>query len=471
MKLFSKKEEMRDGGKKAKKRQKKNKNSALAEKKGGAIAERPEKLKLTDTERRLIALEKKNDPKTTEPFVPYYDAEEHKEEQIINPRYQKISARYRILKWTALAALAAFAVGMIFIFKDQITLENFRYLMRNVDFEIDAGVELDNDLVYVADPDNVFEGYRDYLAVVNPETLTIFDTEGGVACKEELGYSRPIVSSSKKHLLVYDRGGRAYSVYSYFAREHLQTLDYPLSNAVMSDSGVYALVTESRDYEGVVYIYSSGFKLMNRVMKNKRISAVDLTDAGDEVLIAAYYTDQSGRTVSEITVLPTATSESRLLFTVEDAMVYSCSFLEDGSFMLVCSDGVRFYGADGKSVATVTYNEGEAARYLTDRGGLLLVGSDPENSAGCILSFYGKDGALVGEISADSRFIDIVKDGGGAYLLYADRIERVSADSSDKVLYAVRDTLIPVKLTSNGERLFVCTEGMAYIPEKEESES
>ena len=204
---------------------------------------------------------------------------------------------------------------------------------------------------------------------------------------------------------------------------------------------------------------------MNRVMKNKRISAIDITDSGDEVLIASYYVNESGKTVSEITALPTATSDSRLIFTVEDAAIYECRYLDNGGFVLICSDALRFYSSDGKQTDVISYTESGVTRYVSDREGVLLVGTDKSDPTKSKLSFYGSDGGFKGEISVDADFADVTKDKDSALVLYDDRLSRVGLGFCEQ--YSVKESLPPLKVIAGSNSVFVCTEGVAYISQKE----
>ena len=442
------------------------KNRSLTESSPGAnLPSKAETRELKAVERRLAALEKKNNPKYKAEYAPFYDPLEAKQEEVKSPYYQKISNRYRLLKWGAFFLFGVFFVFMIFTFGEEITVENFRYMMRSIDFETDAPSQLKNDIVYVADENNIFLGYREYLAMVNEKELTVYDTSGGVAHSQELSYAEPAMTASEKYLLVYDKSGTSYSVHSYFATEHSEELDYPVLKASVSNSGIYALATKSKDHVGAVFIYNGSFKLMNRILKNKYISAIDLTDSGDEIIICAYAVNEQGGIVSEITLLPTSANESRLVFTIDSAMVYECRYLENGGFLLVCSDGVRFYDSGGKEVSTLTYNGERVNKYITGRKGALLVLSREDSPDSIRVLCYGADASVKRSLTFEGNVIGVYRQGDYVYALYSDRLLRTSLETGEWQTHNVERGRVAIALAQWRDGVYVCTAGMAYLPE------
>ena len=150
---------------------------------------------------------------------------------------------------------------------------------------------------------------------------------------------------------------------------------------------------------------------------------------------------------------------------MEDTAVYKCCYLDNGGFVLICSDSLRFYSSEGKQTALISYNESGVTRYVSDRDGVLLVCADQSDPTKSKLSFYGSDASFKGGISVDSDFADITKDGESAFVLYEDRLLRVGLTFSEQ--YTVKESLPPLKVVAGSNSVFVCTEGVAYISQKE----
>ncbi len=442
------------------------KNRKKSGKKGGSLVEKrtanlpdkaaqKEKRELLETERRQNELEKRKNPVYNEEYVPYLDPAEAEENVVKNRRFEAISVIYRISKWVVLSVFVIYMAFMLVTFREDITLENFRYLMRNVDFGLNTAVELENDIVYSASDSNSFISFREYLALYNCNNILIYDTSGNIALSSDIDYKSPCAESSDKYLLVYDKGGSAYSIYSYFSLEKSDIFDHPITHAALSDSGTYAVATSSRDYQCVIYVYNGSFKLINSIMKNKNISAMDITSDGGELLVCSYYIDELGRDMTELTALPTLTNESRFTLTLEDTVVYSCSYLEDGKFVLVCKNELRFYDSDGNLVKIYSYNSTNINKYMTSESGVTLISHEGSNASYLNAIKLDMEGNVVFDIRLPSDFVDILDGGDYVYFLYKNRLIRANKEGQSELALTLPTS--PQRVVCTDKDVFVCT--------------
>ena len=458
-----------DKNKKSGKKTEKNKKKATGLTESSASlpvkGKKEKKHKMTDVERRQNALAFKRDPEYNKEYMPYVDPVEIDEETVKNAEYEKIAGRYRIAKWAVIILLILYSIFMFFNFRDRITLENFRYLMRNVDFDIETGINLRNDIIYDADPDNMFVKYRDYLALIGKSSLKIYDSSGMEAYSEKISFTSPAVCTSSKYMLIYDRQGGGYSVYSYFSREFSEEMSHPVCAAAMSDSGIYAVASVSNDYDGVVYIYNENFKLINRVFKNRAVSSLAVTDDGSEVLICAYGTESNGNVSAEITALPTATDDSRLRFTLDGIIPYDCGYLENGGFYIISADGIRIYKKNGSEKSFYSFGSAAPVKYMADIHGFALLFSDKNDSGRARCVMLDENGRVTLERDAGYDIVSSALDGEYLYLLYSDRLVRLSPERISEFKF---NTPVNVcEVCADGD-VFVCTSTAVIIPEWED---
>ena len=430
--------------------------------------EKEKKHKMTDVERRQNALAFKRDPEYNKEYTPYVDPVEIDEETVKNTEYEKTAGKFRLAKWAVIILLVLYSIFMVFTFRDRITLENFRYLIRNVDFDIETGINLQNDIIYDADPDNMFVKYRDYLALIGKNSLKIYDSSGREAYTEKVSLASPAVCTSSKYMLIYDRQGGGYSVYSYFNREFSEEMTHPVCAAAMSDSGIYAVASVSSDYDGVVYIYNERFKLINRVFKNRTVSGLAVTDDGSEVLICAYGSESDGSVSAEITTLPTATKDSRLHFTVDGIIPYDCGYLENGGFYIISADGIRIYEKSGKEKSYYSFGSEVPVKYMADIHGFAILFSDKNESGRMRCVMLDENGKVTLERDAGFGLSASALDGGYLYLLYADRLVRLSSESVSEFRFSTPVSVCDVCAAGD---VFVCTSTSVIIPEWEDDVS
>lgn len=340
---------------------------------------------------RQTALEKREETYSNERYV---SPEEALGPAIYNEHYLKKASIYRFLRYGILILLVVFLFGMLNFFKDEITVENFRYLMRNVDFELRTELGEEGNISYDSNALNTFAVYKGSLVQLSDRKIAIYDAGGRSSYTGNPDYSSPALCSSEKYLLAYDQTGGAYSLYTGFSQVYSASTGYPIADADIVDEGIFVIASRSKEYLGVVEVYSSSFQMMNKIQKNKYIASADLSADGKTLLIASYYVGETG-ICTELMVLSIDSDTPSLLLTVENTMPWEAAWLDDKNFVLVCDEGVKFYNESGKVYSEYGFSEKNVIEYTvsqsTSRVAILCKESgDTASSRLCILSADGK---------------------------------------------------------------------------------
>lgn len=324
----------------------------------------------------------------------YVTVEEAMGPTVHNPLYLKKAAFYRFLRYVVMTALVVFVIAMLNFFKDEITLENFRYLLRNVDFELRTELSEPGVISYDSSTTNTFAVYKDSLVQLSDRKFAIYDAGGRSSYVGNLNYQSPALCTSDKYVLAYDRDSGNYSLYTGFSQAHEASTDFPIADADLADSGVYVIASRSKAYTGVVSVYSASFQLMNRIQKNKYIAAVDLSEDGKNLLIASYAVGERG-IVTEVMTIAVNSDTPSLLFTVEGIIPWDAVWMDNGRFVLVCDEGVKFYDESGKLYTEYGFSDQNVIEYKvcgsTDRIAVICrEDSDTTGSHLYLLSGEGK---------------------------------------------------------------------------------
>ncbi len=316
--------------------------------------------------------------------------------ELKNSYYLSVSSKFRIATWITVVLLAAWLAVMFFSYRDEITIENFRFLMRNVNFKIESDSSSADDekcgIIYTRDDSRVFALYKDYFATVGSGRLIICDNSGNKAYNEKLDYSSPVLKSSSNYLLCFDRGGDDYSLYTYFNNIGEMTSDYPITDAAVCDAGYYAVATRDQSHYCVVNVYNDRLKLIQKISKNKYCVSVDINPDGSEVLVTSFSADDDGLSYAEIAVHPTDATEARFTLDFEGVIPYEARYFSDGSIILVCSDGARFISGEGKLVKFYSFDGGNIEKYDIGSGCLAVVCTDTVNKTASVIKTITSDG-------------------------------------------------------------------------------
>lgn len=371
-------------------------NSALIPKKEGSSTLSKSKSR-EDTGKRRYRMQKLTQNEVENLFALPTDDESFLEETkvVTNRYYLTLSNRFRVAAWATVLALAVFFVGMFYTFRDEITVENFRFLMRNVNFRLESSIPSDNGgvgLLYDRDADRIFALYRDYVATVGNGRLTISDRNGNESYYEKLDYGDPVLVTSASDLLCFDRGGKNFSLYSYFNNVYEGSSDYPITDAIICDNGNYAIATREENFYGCVLVYNKDTKLIQKIRKDKYIVSIDLSKDGSSILITSFYTSERGVPITEIAAHPTASTEASFVLTLEGILPYRASLLSDGCTAFFGSDGVKFIDSQGKIYNTSTFRGENVIKYEIGDSFVSWVTADSSNNDLLELTLLASDG-------------------------------------------------------------------------------
>ena len=185
-----------------------------------------------------------------------------------NEYYENVSAGLGIVQVVLYLSLFAFVVLSILSNTNLITYQNFYHFFQDLNASAERVDIFTHDSVsYATDEQQSFTLYRKGLAVAGNTGVTIFSATGRQLVSHVIQYNDPVAVGSGKYLLVYERGGKQYSLYNANTQMHVGETEYPITGAAVSDSGMYALISSASDANSAVYLYNNRFALIN-IYKN-----------------------------------------------------------------------------------------------------------------------------------------------------------------------------------------------------------
>ena len=213
--------------------------------------------------------------------------------------YASVSARYKIAQRILLTFLVFFLLFSIITNFNEITYDNFFYLMKDFGNAINTEGSNFETLSYGGSHNQRFALFRGGLAVISPTTgVSAFTATGRRTLTSPASFSMPHAISSDKYLLVYDMGKPVFSVYNSFSRIYTETLDYPVTNAVFADSDTFVIATRSADYKTLINVYSRNFNVARSIWRDLYLFGLDVDKANDLIAFAYYNAgDGTGNTV------------------------------------------------------------------------------------------------------------------------------------------------------------------------------
>lgn len=374
----------------------------------------------------------------------------------VNKYYMSVAGKYRAVRYVTVVMLVLFLTVMLIFFRENITYSNLMYLIRDLDTagEI-GGVGSYTNITYDGQYAEDFALFKGRVLVAGTSGLTVYDASGSKETEYDSDYSKPRLETGEKYALMYDCGGKSYSLFTSVARVLTSASDEVIEGAAVSDSGYYALLTRSKDSKYMVTVYNSGFEPVMKYHKDKYVIDTALDPDGKNIAVVSAFAN--GSSVSCEVSFAKVGTEDFTSVQYDGIMPLSAHYTGDGTMLLMCDTALMGFH-DGELAWRHDF-EGTHPNAFTLAGNTAAVCCS-KNSIGStndILIFDIK-GEVLYNIALERKITDIVSDGEDSVYAVGDGTgTRIAL--SDGTVTQESVSVIPVKLLSPAGSLIVCGEG------------
>lgn len=320
--------------------------------------------------------------------------------------YANVSAGYKVAQRFLWLLFILFMVFSIFFHYQEITYDNFFYLMRDFSSAVDAETTNYETVSYESSPGQRFALYRGGVATVSPSRISAFTTTGRRTLQMTSEFSAPFVVCSDQYMLVYDTAGKSFSVYNSFAKIYSETLTDPITNACFSEDGSFAVITRDAGHRAVVHIYypDENFK-RDTYRWNAYMFDVAMNSDNDR-LVFVFYGAGDGTGETTISLRSKSTLEEITTVKLSGEFPLDCGFMENNKFALITDGAVRIFDSSfDEAVAQIyEYGGGSITGFsITDQGVAVSMIHSSENE---IIAF-DKAGNLLYNDTVDANVTDV----------------------------------------------------------------
>ena len=387
----------------------------------------------------------------TEKLTEFFSAEPQKEKILRHEDfagagdrfYATVSARYKVAQRICVVLLVIFLLFSIFTNIRNITYGNFFYFVRDFGNAVDIEQTDYETLSYDFYQNQKFSLYRGGIAAVSPSNVSVYTAAGRRTLKSRADFVSPYVVCSDKYSLVYDMSGNSFAIYNSFSKVYTESFDYPITDAYISDSGVFALVSRSSEYKSVIYVYNDNMKILGKYSKN--LYAIDMSiDSNGEKMAVLFYDvgDGTGRTVVRIYDISSKPSndrdddDDRILFETDmpSAFPLGCSLFDDGKLSVVTDSALTVFDHEYEPYEIYEYS-GDISAFCADPNGTAVaVKTGALNDVNRIIVFDKEGKMLYNEIIRES--VDQIKVFDGYAFLKSDvGVMRITTSNGDLEKY------------------------------------
>lgn len=319
-----------------------------------------------------------------------------------NEYYAKVSYRYGYAK--KILCVILLLIIVIFLFMGSITYDNFYYLVKDFGVAVDFVNSGHESITYGVGESQSFAMYRGGLAVASREGISIYSAGGRELFSISHQYGNPILKSSAKYALLYDNGGKQYSLYNSFSKVSEETLDCPIRDAEIADTGEYAIVTSAEGYMSVLRVYDKNGKRYDYGFSSAYISSLAMSRDGTKVAVSLLHAEGE-KYRSEIRVYRVGSSSYQSSDMGFSRTPYKIGFFDNGSICAVGSEGINVFNKN-LELESKYYTESEVYAYSLSENHITIAFFDEKTSRSQIIMFDKKGNVSYNDIIAE-KILDI----------------------------------------------------------------
>ena len=369
--------------------------------------------------------------------------------------YEEVSLRYASAQLIGMMLLAVFVAVSLLTNASLLSSDNLVFFAKDMTTALSAVErEARDTVVYTADADNRYTLFRDGLAALGSDKLTVFTATGREAYTARHSYASPHIVSLGRYLITYDLGGRSYDLYNSFACVKSGQAEAAIRGAAAANNGYYAIITDGTEYASRVTLYNDRFQAINRYNLKEYTVCADLDEQGERLLLASV-SAQNGRMTTHLLLATPGQGEADAAWTVSDAYPVAAHITDDGLVMLLSTDFVCFFDAEGNELSRHSIDTDRVVAHRTGSFGCVIVLRAASYDANAeVLAFNAK-----GQLCHHLTFTDSVRDAvlfGTTLSVLTDGMLACYAEGSDEAF----DT---AELTGQYTRIEAYAEGENYV--------
>lgn len=341
-----------------------------------------------------------------------------------DPYLSSVSIGYRVAKYITVFLLIVFMLFSFTFMRNDITLENLRYLLKFISFTNTETSITASKINYPSGEPNRLDLFIGDLCSLSPSGYALYDSRGNQIMSEQIRYADPVLKLSERFALCYDLNGAEYTILNTFTKLYNGTSEYPITDADIANDGSFAIASSSREYRTAVTLYDADFKAISRVYKNDHLMALEYKPDGSYIALMTA-SAQGGSFYTRIELV-TPGSDKVLASAEIDGLGYSL-YIMDGAISVITDEGIYMFNETLDLMSTSEHASELAMtdaseKYLTVMYSNAVIGNSYRAK---IIDVTGRtvyDGEFEGKLVG----IDNASDGDYVFILTGTTLSRIN---------------------------------------------
>lgn len=368
--------------------------------------------------------------------------------------YEKRARHISHIRYACLLLTVLFGVYGFVVHGQELTADNFRYMLKFLDLEEAEVTDENAELRFDYAESNQGGLYLGDLVVLNTDGLTVYSRDAGTAgdklFSESFRMEDPRLAITPKYVFAYDLGGNEIRVFNSHSQFAKLSMDYPIYGFSAADNGSFAVITAEKNYRTAVYVYDSyARQVYKRLLSNTYMDQISLSPDGQSFLALGHEAgDGYLRTLLQVYSIKAEQPVTSVSYRGELPLM--AAYTENGKFAVLTGSALRFFDGTGDTPVEVHSIEGQSLLgYSFSSGQILLSVEGSGLSGGSRLLVYNAGGKLVGETAFRGRTTHTLIQNDLLYLLNSDTLTVFTLEGETQV-YKTRGDALQVLFDLDG---------------------
>ena len=368
--------------------------------------------------------------------------------------YEKRARRISHIRYTCLLLTVLFGVYGFVVHGQELTTDNFRYMLKFLDLEEAEVTDENAELRFDYAESNRGGLYLGDLVVLNTDGLTVYSRDAGTAgdklFSESFRMEDPRLAVTPKYIFAYDLGGNEIRVFNSHSQFAKLSMEYPIYGFSAADNGSFAVITAEKNYRTAVYVYDSyARQVYKRLLSNTYMDQISISPDGQSFL-ALGHEAEDGYLRTLLQVYSIKEEQPVMSVSYRGELPLMAAYTENGRFAVLTGSALRFYDGVSETPAEVHSAEGASLLgYAFSSEQILLSVEGSGLSGGSQLLVYDANGKLLRQTDFRGKTAHALIRDGALYLLSSDTLTVFPANGESQT-YKTRGDALQVLFDLDG---------------------
>lgn len=409
---------------------------------------------------KLLKKQQKRDKRSHREVLTYEDMplEEREDEELDNPVRKKSYSKKRIIT-VSIIILLLFGIVFYAFNSDKLSVHNianfFRYGVFNGQSDESFPLDIKGESISAG---NFMRMGQDICYSSDTKTQ-LLNNYGRTIFSAQHAFINPVLTINKDGALIYNLGGTGYQLIDKEGESFMEEMKDDILVADYSDSGVYAIVTESGGYLSKLYVYNEKHEqIFAYSFADYYVTSVSVNSSGTKAVVSGI-SALNGINISALYVLDFTKDTPLYFFELENNFIYEVEYITDKYACAIGRSSSYSLNTYNGELAATEY-EGKALTAYdinkdTKTFSLSLSGSG--DGRNCDIVSFTAAGKEDKRFTVDERIIDISTFKGRVALLTNDSVLLYSKDGNSVSSKELKSDPHSVVLYTSSDAYILCT--------------